>query len=138
MLKIFGDRIIWGVAILLFICSILLVYSSGGYQSLTNHITHLVMGIGLIYILSRFNFRYFTNLSTILLGLSVCMLIWLMISPDSYRGDVMAGRWLKLGFFSFQPSEVAKLSTILILALVLERKIISSIKDLVLSSSAAI
>ena len=55
MLKIFGDRIIWGVAILLFICSILLVYSSGGYQSLTNHITHLVMGIGLIYILSRFN-----------------------------------------------------------------------------------
>ena len=115
MLKIFGDRIIWGIAILLFICSILLVYSSGGYKSLTNHITHLVMGIGLIYILSRFNFRYFTNLSTILLGLSVCMLIWLMISPDSYRGDVMAGRWLKLGFFSFQPSELAKYSLILFL-----------------------
>ena len=73
------------------------------------------MGIGLIYILSRFNFRYFTNLSTILLGLSVCMLIWLMISPDSYRGDVMAGRWLKLGFFSFQPSELAKYSLILFL-----------------------
>ncbi len=115
MLKIFGDRIIWGVAILLFICSILLVYSSGGYQSLTNHITHLVMGIGLIFIFSRFNFRYFTNLSTILLGLSVCMLIWLVISPDSYRGDVMAGRWLKLGFLSFQPSELAKYSLILFL-----------------------
>ena len=41
-----------------------------------------------------------------------------------------AQRWLSLGIFSFQPSEVAKLSTILILALVLERKIISSIKDL--------
>ena len=43
-----------------------------------------------------------------------------------------AQRWLSLGIFSFQPSEVAKLSTILILALVLERKSISSIKDLIL------
>ena len=43
-----------------------------------------------------------------------------------------AQRWLSLGIFSFQPSEVAKLSTILILALVLERKSISSLKDLIL------
>ena len=42
-----------------------------------------------------------------------------------------AQRWLSLGIFSFQPSEVAKLSTILTLALVLERKSISSIKDLI-------
>ena len=35
-----------------------------------------------------------------------------------------------MGIFSFQPSEVAELSTILTLALVLERKSISSIKDL--------
>ena len=42
-----------------------------------------------------------------------------------------AQRWLSLGIFSFQPSEVAKLSTILILALVLEKKVISSLKDLV-------
>ena len=43
-----------------------------------------------------------------------------------------AQRWLNLGIFSFQPSEVAKLSTVLTLALVLEKKIISTIKDLVL------
>ncbi|MDC3234080.1 rod shape-determining protein RodA [Prochlorococcus sp. AH-716-A06] len=42
-----------------------------------------------------------------------------------------AQRWLSIGIFSFQPSEVAKLSTILTLALVLERKSISSIKDLI-------
>ncbi len=41
-------------------------------------------------------------------------------------------RWLSLGIFSFQPSEVAKLSTILTLALVLDKKIISNIRDLVL------
>ena len=43
-----------------------------------------------------------------------------------------AQRWINLGIFSFQPSEVAKLSTVLTLALVLDKKIISSIRDLVL------
>tara|TARA_Y100000991_G_scaffold87019_1_gene65570 strand:- start:175 stop:1446 length:1272 start_codon:yes stop_codon:yes gene_type:complete len=43
-----------------------------------------------------------------------------------------AQRWLGFGIFSFQPSEVAKLSTILVLALVLERKNISSVKDLLI------
>jgi len=43
-----------------------------------------------------------------------------------------AQRWINLGFFSFQPSEVAKLSTILTLALVLDKKIISTARDLVL------
>ena len=43
-----------------------------------------------------------------------------------------AQRWLNLGLFSFQPSEVAKLSTVLTLALVLDKKIISSIRDLIL------
>ena len=43
-----------------------------------------------------------------------------------------AQRWLNLGIFSFQPSEVAKLSTVLTLALVLDKKIISKIKDLFL------
>ena len=43
-----------------------------------------------------------------------------------------AQRWLSLGFFSFQPSEVSKLSTILVLALFLDKKIISKLKDLIL------
>ena len=43
-----------------------------------------------------------------------------------------AQRWLNLGLFSFQPSEVAKLSTILTLALVLDRKIIKRVNDLII------
>ena len=39
-------------------------------------------------------------------------------------------RWLSLGFFTFQPSEIAKLTTLFSLAAVLEKKIISSFKDL--------
>ena len=49
MVRVFGDKIIWSVSILLFLISVLLVYSSGGYESLATHITHLVMGLGLIF-----------------------------------------------------------------------------------------
>ena len=115
MLKLLGDRIIWGVSILLCVTSVLLVYSSGGYNSLTSHVTHLLMGLGLIFIFSRFNYKYFTNLSTILLIVSIIMLLWLIINPYSYRGDILAGRWIKLGFISFQPSELAKYSLLLFL-----------------------
>ena len=43
-----------------------------------------------------------------------------------------AQRWLGLGFFTFQPSEIAKLTTVLSLAAVLEKKIISSFRDLLI------
>ena len=43
-----------------------------------------------------------------------------------------AQRWLSLGFITFQPSEVAKLSTLLALAAVFERSSFKSFKDLFL------
>tara|TARA_Y100000589_G_scaffold311528_1_gene330932 strand:+ start:502 stop:1767 length:1266 start_codon:yes stop_codon:yes gene_type:complete len=41
-----------------------------------------------------------------------------------------AQRWLSIGFITFQPSEVAKLTTLLALATVFERSLFKSIKDL--------
>ena len=41
-----------------------------------------------------------------------------------------AQRWLGLGFFTFQPSEIAKLTTVFSLAAVLEKKTICSFRDL--------
>ncbi|MAQ47852.1 MAG: hypothetical protein CMD27_03130, partial [Flavobacteriales bacterium] len=117
MFNLFGDKIIWWVLILLFIASILLVYSSGGGATLITHITHIIMGFGLIFIFSRFNYRYFTNLSTILVAISSLMLFILIISP-SYTGSVFStikGRWISFGMFSFQPSELAKYSLVLFL-----------------------
>ena len=76
------------------------------------------MGLWLIFIFSRFNYKYFTNLSTILLVLSGLLLIYLLISSlydPINRGGVLAARWIRLGFISFQPSELAKYSLILFL-----------------------
>ncbi|MAZ57959.1 MAG: hypothetical protein CMP56_00895 [Flavobacteriales bacterium] len=118
MFKVFGDKIIWWISILLFLTSVLLVYSSGGSESIATHIPHLIMGLGVIFIFSRFNYKYFTNLSTILLILSGLLLLYLLVSNISNplnRGGVLAARWIKLGFISFQPSELAKYSLILFL-----------------------
>ncbi len=67
-----------------------------------------------------------------LIPLYFCSLLSLLLIYFFGISMYGAQRWLSLGIFSFQPSEVAKLSTILTLALVLERKSISSIKDLLL------
>ena len=118
MFKVFGDKIIWWISILLFLTSVLLVYSSGGSESIATHIPHLMMGLGLIFIFSRFNYKYFTNLSTILLFFSGLLLLYLVMSSvlnPVNRGGILAARWIKLGFISFQPSELAKYSLILFL-----------------------
>ena len=118
MFKVFGDKIIWWISILLFLTSVLLVYSSGGSESIATHIPHLIMGLGLIFIFSRFNYKYFTNLSTILLFFSGLLLLYLVMSSvlnPVNRGGILAARWIKLGFISFQPSELAKYSLILFL-----------------------
>ena len=45
MIKIFGDQVIWWVSMLLFLISVLLVYSSGGYSSIVSHIPHVISAI---------------------------------------------------------------------------------------------
>ncbi len=67
-----------------------------------------------------------------LIPIYFCTLIFLFLIY--FVGISVSGsqRWLDLGIFSFQPSEVTKLSTVLTLALVLDKKTISSVRDLVL------
>lgn len=115
MIKIFGDQVIWWVSMLLFLISVLLVYSSGGYSSIISHIPHIIMAVGIVFIFSRFNYKYFTNLSTILLFFSGFLLLYLLIVPSNSE-VLISSRWIKVGFFSFQPSELAKYSLILFLS----------------------
>ena len=116
MVKVFGDKIIWWISLLLCIVSILLVYT-GGSSYITNHTVHVLIGVGVMYIFSRFNYKYFTNLSTILLIISVILLVFLIMVPDYDAGVIStkSGRWIDLGFMNLQPSELAKYSLMLFL-----------------------
>ena len=92
-----------------------------------NHLFTGLLGYFLAIFISYIPIERFKKYLTLFYFCSLLSLIFIYFFGISIYG---AQRWLSLGIFSFQPSEVAKLSTILTLALVLERKSISSIKDL--------
>ena len=98
----------------------------------SNYPSHILTGF-LGYFLAFFiSFIPLERLRKYLIPFYFCTLISLFLIYFFGISVSGAQRWLNLGIFSFQPSEVAKLSTVLTLALVLDKKIISTIRDLIL------
>ncbi len=120
------------IPLFLVIISGLLIKSIQDDFLVSNYLSHILTGF-LGYFLAFFisyiplerlrNYLIPFYLSTLV---SLFLIYFLGISVSG------AQRWLNLGIFSFQPSEVAKLSTVLTLAFVLDKKIILTIRDLVL------
>ena len=80
-----------------------------------------VLGIGLLLLAARMNYRYWQVLAIpLLLGSIVCLL--LVFVPGLRQQIGGAFRWLKIGPFSFQPAELAKLALVIYLARWLTRK----------------
>ena len=120
------------IPLFLVIISGLLIKSIQGEFLVSNYSSHILTGF-LGYFLAFFiSYIPLERLRKYLIPFYLCTLISLCLIY--FLGISVSGaqRWLNLGIFSFQPSEVAKLSTVLTLALVLDKKIISTIKDLVL------
>ena len=65
----------------------------------------VVAGIIIVYILSRLDTRTFFSLSTGLYVASILLLILTLVIGRNIRGSV---RWIDLGFFNLQTSEIAK------------------------------
>jgi cell division protein FtsW len=82
------------------------------------HVMFLLTGTGLILLIHCFKPK-FLSLGILLLPVSWALLILTKIIGESTNG---ADRWLDLGIFSFQPSELAKLSLIIFTAFMLSKK----------------
>ncbi|MCL1822055.1 MAG: FtsW/RodA/SpoVE family cell cycle protein [Prolixibacteraceae bacterium] len=120
-----GDRIIWAVLILLSLASMLIVYSATGalayreaggntFHYLVRQIVFISLGFAAILImvniipvkLYSIVSRLMVWISIGLLGLAIGMKMTNPVSAET-------GRTLNLGFMSFQPAEIAKLSLIM-------------------------
>lgn len=120
-----GDSIIWTVFFLLCLISVVEVYSagstlsfkSGNYLSpLIKQATFLTVGIVLCVIVHKIPCRIFKLVP--ILGWPLC--VGLLILTFFIGGDVNnSSRWIPLGAFSFQPSELAKGVVITAVALIL-------------------
>jgi len=71
------------------------------------------MGMGLLFLFSSFKPSSWEKASYSLYGIFSLILILVLVIGEGTHG---AQRWLRVGMFSFQPSEFVKLSLILILA----------------------
>ena len=121
-----GDKYIWAIAILLSLASIVLVYSSSSHLAfafkqgntisfLLKHLIHLGIGFGIMWMLSRVPFKYFYNSSIIFFGIAIILICWAISGGQTISG-ANASRWIRVAGFTFQPSELAKLSLFVLLA----------------------
>ena len=121
-----GDKYIWAIAILLSLSSIVLVYSSSSHLAfafkqgntisfLLKHLIHLGIGFGIMWMLSRVPFKYFYNSSIIFFAIAIILICWAISGGQTISG-ANASRWIRIAGFTFQPSELAKLSLFVLLA----------------------
>lgn len=77
-----------------------------------------VLGLAAMYAISRIRYEYFKLVAIIGAFVSVALLGIVLVLPEYKPGFK---RWINLGFTTFQPSEIAKIGLILILAFLLDR-----------------
>ncbi len=125
-----GDTTIWIVFLILCIGSVLIMYSASStlaYKAssystpMLQHARYLALGIGLAYGIHFIPYKYIRILSYLGLLLSIIFLILVQFKGVTEND---ATRWFSLFGFQFQPSEIAKLSLIIVVA-----DFISRIKD---------
>lgn len=129
--KIFrGDRVIWIVLLLLSLLSLLIVYSSTGalaYRQMGGNTLYFLIrqvffigaGLGLMLVMVNFlSVKIYSILANLLIYLSIGLLFATVAMK--FAGMLEgSGRTLDLGFISFQPAELAKISLIMYTAKVL-------------------
>ena len=108
-----GDKVIWGVVFALSIFSILLVYSTAGWDFLFNHLIKLFIGLFFLYQVHKIKFKYFAKIGVLGFFISIVLLILVFLMGVTVNG---ASRWLSIAGFQFQPSDIAKLSILLFMA----------------------
>lgn len=87
-------------------------------QIFVRQLIFAVIGIVLMFIISRIRYEYFRLVAVIGVAVSLFLLVIVLFLPEYKPGFK---RWINLGFTTFQPSEIAKIGLIMILALLLER-----------------
>ncbi|ACO03633.1 MAG TPA: cell division protein FtsW [Persephonella sp.] len=125
------DRILLLCFIILFIYGIVFVFSATSVPSLINNkdpylylkkeILWVFIGFSVMVASYLTPVNFWKKISYPAVIISIVLLVMVLIFPAEIKGTSVK-RWLDLGFFKFQPSELAKISTVLFLANFIHRK----------------
>lgn len=90
-----------------------LAESGNSYSYVTKQASFAVLGIILMLIISKIDYRIYSKFAKIAYIGSIIILAAVRVLGSSSKG---ATRWLDLGFIRFQPSEIAKIALIVFYA----------------------
>ena len=111
---------------LLFIYSAQISYEGGHWK---RQMFWVIIGLGFYNVVSIINYKIFLEYAHIIYILGIVGLILTMpFSPISYE-DMGARRWIDLGLTRVQPTEGAKIGTLIMAASILARSKIGTVKD---------
>lgn len=120
------------IIIFLLCFGLVMLYSSSSYTSANKYgdsahylklqVRNILVGIFPMILLARVDYRIWRKMGgfAYLVSFLLCVLVMLPI-PGLVRSSHGQSRWLNLGPFSFQPSELAKLAVIIFLAMLIEK-----------------
>lgn len=96
-------------------------YYGNSYFFISRQAVFAVVGVIAMLLISTFDYHRFHQLSIVVFGISVFLLVFLLICRYAHiesiaRPEGTATRWLDFGFVSFQPSEIAKFGLIVMFA----------------------
>ena len=117
------DPLILGITVALSLGGLVMVFSASGVVAemkygdsthyLQRQIVWIVLGFGVLFVGSQIDYRQWKQwVPWIVLGCVGGLLLVLAVGPQIHG----ARRWLTFGFFSIQPTEMAKLAVVLYLA----------------------
>ena len=126
-----GDKVIWGIVILLTLVSLLVVYSSTGslaykYSKSTEsylfkQFAFIILGVMVIYFAHRVNYTIYSRVAKLLFVISIPLLIYTYFFGTRLNEG---SRWITLPVINmtFQTSDMAKLALFMYLSRQLSRK----------------
>ena len=113
--KLHVDIPLFVTLVLISILSFVILYSAGGQDLdvLIRQATRVALAFGLMILLAHVEPYQFKRWSVILFSLGIMLLLAVLILGEIGKG---AQRWLELGAFRFQPSEMIKITTPMMIA----------------------
>ena len=108
--------------------SIMFIQSAQAYDGgneWKKQIVWSLLGFILYFIVAILDYRIFLKYAHIVYGISILSLLLVFGGPKIYG----ASRWVDLGFFKIQPSEMAKFATLVMGASILSRSKIGDLRD---------
>ena len=128
--KLKGDKVIWLAVFFIAAVSLLAIYSStsslawrlrgGDTEAFAiRHLMLLGVGFVIIYVVHLLDYRVFARIVNVMLLITVLLLIYTIANGSETHREA---RWITLFGQSFQPSDLAKLTLMILLAKILTQR----------------